>query len=96
MPPSISSSPSAAPTNMVAEDTAYILKYAGEVRTVIRHPFQLERNGEFLDMGGRTQYELCEVDEIEGRKVGFPNRMNFWLNGRCERTRGGNPTVRAM
>ncbi|KAL7553976.1 hypothetical protein ACHAWF_017328 [Thalassiosira exigua] len=91
--PSASLAPSGAPTNLVQEDVGYLVKYAGEVRTVVRTPFQVDATGEVLAMDGTTEYELCAADEVEGSKVAFPNRMSFVINGRCQPIRGGNPTV---
>jgi hypothetical protein len=51
------------------EHIAYIVRYAGEVRTVINYPFQVDKTGEVLAMDGSRDYELCEVDEVEGRKA---------------------------
>jgi hypothetical protein len=67
--PSSSVAPSAAPTNLEEEHIAYIVRYAGEVRTVINYPFQVDKTGEVLAMDGSRDYELCEVDEVEGRKA---------------------------
>ena len=44
----------------------------------------MDKTGELLPMDGSKEYQLCGVvDEVEGRKVEFPNRMNFFLGGRC-------------
>ena len=67
--PSTSTAPSSAPTNLEEEDIAYIVSYAGEVRTVIKYPFQIDSTGEVLDMNGTDEFQLCEVDEVEGRKA---------------------------
>ena len=85
--PSFSMAPSSSPTNTVAENAAYVVKYAGEVRTIVRHPFQVDNTGEILPMDGSEEYQLCEVDEVEGRKIEYPNRMNFFLNGRCQQSK---------
>lgn len=85
--------PSSSPTNLIHEDIAYIVRYAGEVRTIIRHPFQIDETGEVLPMNGSVSYQLCEVDEVEGRLAEYPNRMNFKIGNRCLKIRGGNPTV---
>ena len=34
-------------------------------------------------MDGSTEYELCQVDEVEGKWGVFPNRMNFIVDGKC-------------
>ncbi|KAL7554934.1 hypothetical protein ACHAWF_018496 [Thalassiosira exigua] len=91
--PSMSLAPSSAPSNLIQQHIAYIVKYAGEVRTIVRAPFQMDNTGEVLAMDGSREYQLCEVDEVEGLKAEFPNRMNFFINGRCSPIRGGNPTV---
>jgi hypothetical protein len=44
------------------------VKYAGEVRTVINYPFQIDSTGEVLASDGIAEYQLCDVDEVEGRK----------------------------
>ena len=44
-------------------------------------------------MDGSVDYELCEVDEVEGRLSEYPNRMNLVWNDRCVKIRHGNPTV---
>jgi hypothetical protein len=67
--PSMSVAPSASPTNLEKEHVAYIVRYAGEIRTVIKYPFQIDNDGTILPMDGTEEYELCEVDEVEGRKA---------------------------
>lgn len=67
--PSMSLAPSLSPTNLEQEHIAYIVRYAGEIRTVIKYPFQLDSDGTILPMDGSMDYELCEVDEVEGRKA---------------------------
>ena len=67
--PSQSLSPSQSPTNLYEELIGYVVRYAGEVRTVIRQPFQVDQTGEVLAMDGSTEYHLCELDEVEGRKA---------------------------
>ena len=74
--PSMSSAPSLSPTNLEQENIAYILRYAGEIRSVIKYPFQLDSDGTVLPMDGSMKYELCEVDEVEGRKAEV-SRSNF-------------------
>lgn len=72
--PSLSLVPSHSPTNLYEEQIGYVVRFAGEVRTVIRQPFQVDNTGEILAMNGTAdapvEYELCEVDEVEGRKSG--------------------------
>ena len=92
--PSISTSPSSSPTNMIDEDVAYIVRYAGEIRTIVRHPFQVDLTGEILPMDGSRGYNLCDADEVEGRLAEFPNRLSIMYQNNCVRLRGGNPTVR--
>jgi hypothetical protein len=70
--PSTSFAPSSHPTNLEEEQIAYIVSYAGKVRTVIKYPFQIDSTGEVLAMNGTQEYQLCEVDEVdevEGRKA---------------------------
>ena len=66
--PSVSFAPSSSPTNLGEDNVAYVVKYAGEVRTVINYPFQIDSTGEVLAMDGNVEYQLCDVDEVEGRK----------------------------
>jgi hypothetical protein len=66
--PSVSFSPSSSPTNLEEDNVAYVVKYAGEVRTVINYPFQIDSTGEVLAMEVNKEYQLCDVDEVEGRK----------------------------
>ena len=74
--PSTSYLPSSSPTTLVEEHTAYIVSYAGEVRTVINYPFQVDATGEILSMNGTREYQLCDVDEVEGRVAEVSN-VNF-------------------
>ena len=67
--PSTSYAPSSTPTNLEEEHIAYVVSYAGQVRTVIKYPFQIDATGEVLAMNGTKEYQLCEVDEVEGRKA---------------------------
>lgn len=55
---------SASPTNLIQEHTAYIVRYAGEIRTLLRYPFQIDKTGEVLSMQPGAEYQLCEVDEV--------------------------------
>ena len=66
--PSRSLVPSGSPTNLYEEEVGYVVRYAGEVRIVIRQLFQIDRTGEVLPSNGTEEYELCLVDEVEGRK----------------------------
>lgn len=93
MAPSVSMSPSSSPTNLVNPDVAYVVRYAGEVRTIVRHPFQVDLTGEILPMDGSRGYNLCDADEVEGRESEFPNRLSIMYQQNCVRLRGGNPTV---
>ena len=88
-PPSTSASPSLAPSNLFQENTGYVIKYAGQVRTVIREPFQIDNTAELLPMDGTVSYRLCMLDEVEGDKAEFPNRMNFLINDKVH-TRDNN------
>ena len=72
--PSESFAPSSSPSNMIQDNVGYVIKYAGEVRTVVQAPFQIDGTGEVLPMDGSQTYKLCEVDEVEGSKAPFPNR----------------------
>ena len=67
--PSTGYAPSSTPTTLVEENTACIVRYAGEVRAVINYPFQIDSTGEVLPMNGSQEYQLCDVDEVEGRKA---------------------------
>ena len=73
-------------------ESAYVLRFAGQVRTVVRKPFELVRNGEELPMDDAS-YKLCLVDEIEGSARDYPDRLAFLINDVCELVRGGNPTI---
>ena len=96
MAPSISTSPSSSPTNLFDDNVAYIVRYAGEIRTIMRHPFQVDLTGEILPMDGSRKYNLCDADEVEGRVAEFPNRLSVMYQKNCVRLRGGNPTVSAF
>jgi hypothetical protein len=90
MAPSMSMMPSTSPTNLVQEHIAYVVRYAGEVRTVINYPFQVDITGEVLPMNGSKAYELCKADEVEGRKVQSPNGLGFLIGNVCKSIRHGN------
>ena len=75
--PSASLAPSSSPTNLFVQHVGYVVRYAGEVRTVIRYPFQIDTTGEVLNMNGRREYELCEVDEVEWTKAEVSSRESF-------------------
>jgi len=77
--PTITQAPSIAPSSLVKDKVSYLIRYAGEVRTVVNTPFQIENTGEALPMDGTVSYRLCMVDEVEGSKGEF-NRMNFWID----------------
>src|SRR5210317_1754517 len=64
----------------------YVIRYAGEIRTMTTYPLQLD-TGELLVMDGVRQYELCQVDEVEGKYGIYPNRMNFVVGGKCRAIR---------
>ena len=82
--PTVTTVPSLQPSNMVAPDyIRYIVRYAGDIRTMINYPFQVDGTGEILPMDGSKQYQLCEIDEVEGKYGIFPNRMGFLIGGRC-------------
>ena len=82
--PTISPAPSLQPSNLAAPpNMAYIVRYAGDIRTVINYPFQVDNTGEVLPMDGSKEYQLCEVDEVEGQYGIFPNRMSFLIGGKC-------------
>lgn len=65
--PSASMLPSSSPTNLIQQHVGYRVSYAGELRTVIRYPFQIDKTGEILSMAEAASYQLCEVDEVEGK-----------------------------
>ena len=86
--PSTTTVPSLQPSNLKVPDyIRYIVSYAGDVRTMIDYPFQVDKTGEILPMDGSKQYQLCEVDEVEGKYGLFPNRMGFFIGGRCQSIR---------
>lgn len=93
VPPSMSMVPSTSPTTLNIEDVAYVISYAGDVRTVVYHPFQIDDTGEVLPMDGSVKYVLCEVEEVEGSLSESPKGMGFVVDDLCTRIRGGNPTV---
>jgi hypothetical protein len=83
--PTTTTVPSMQPSNMVAPPgVKYIVRYAGDIRTVINYPFQVDKTGQLLPMDGSRQYQLCEVDEVEGKYGVFPNRMGFIIGGKCQ------------
>lgn len=92
--PSTSMVPSSSPTRLFQEHIGYVIRYAGEIRTVIRYPFQNHNTGEIYKMDGSREFELCDIDEVEGMKADYENKMNFWIGKRCVPIRNGNPTVR--
>lgn len=95
VPPSISMVPSSTPTNLIQTSVGYVVRYAGEIRTVIQYPFQVDKTGEILPMDGSRSYKLCgQIDEVEGMLSEFPNRMHFWYQQKCVAIRHGNPSVR--
>jgi hypothetical protein len=85
--PTVTNVPSYQPSTMKRDNVAYIVRYAGDFRTVINYPFQIDSTGEMLPMDGSTEYQLCEVDEVEGKYGIFPNRMSFLIGGNCVRIR---------
>eukprot|EP00804_Cyclotella_cryptica_P005395 CCRYP_017085-RA/>CCRYP_017085-RA protein AED:0.06 eAED:0.06 QI:162/1/1/1/1/0.96/28/3961/2317 len=93
VPPSVSLVPSSAPTTLNIQDVAYIVRYAGLIRTVLKRPFQIDETGEVLPMDGSVEYVLCEVEEVEGRLSESPKGLSFVIDDQCTRIRGGNPTV---
>jgi hypothetical protein len=93
VPPSMSLVPSSSPTTLTVEDVAYIVSYAGSVRTVLKSPFQIDATGEVLPMDGSVEYELCQVDEVEGSLSDSPKGLGFIVDNNCEAIRGGNPSV---
>ncbi len=72
--------------------SGYALRFAGEVRTVVRKPFELVSDGKELSMNN-VSYQLCLVDEIEGSARDYPDRLGLLIKGVCEPVRGGNPTI---
>ena len=96
VPPSLSLVPSYAPTTLHVEDVAYIVRYAGLVRTVMKHPFQIDSTGEVLPMDGSVEYSLCDVEETEGSLSNLTKGLGFIVDGRCTNIRGGNPSVSAL
>jgi hypothetical protein len=96
IPPSMSLVPSYSPTTLNLEGVAYIVRYAGLVRTVLKRPFQIAETGEVLPMDGSVEYVLCEVEEIEGSLSESHKGLGFLVDDECTRIRGGNPTVRLL
>ena len=78
--PTMTQAPSVSPSSLFKDKVAYVLRYAGEIRTVVYSPFQIENTGEILPMDGTVSYRLCMVDEVEGSKAEFQNRMNFLID----------------
>jgi len=93
VPPSVSLVPSFAPSTLNVQDVAYIVRYAGLIRTVLKRPFQIDETGEVLPMDGSVEYVLCEVEEVEGRLSESSKGLSFVIDDKCTRIRGGNPTV---
>ena len=93
VPPSLSLVPSGAPSTLYVEDVAYIVRYAGHIRTVLKKPFQIQETGEALPMDGSVEYVLCEVEEVEGSLSESWKGLSFVIDGQCTRILGGNPTV---
>ena len=92
--PSVSLAPSTTPTSLAAPDVGYVVRYAGEVRTVIRTPFQVEATGEVLPMDGSEEYHLCDLDEVVGTLGEYPmNKLSFVIGGKCTPIKKGNPMV---
>jgi hypothetical protein len=96
VPPSMSLVPSFAPTTLDVEDVAFIVRYAGSIRTVVKRPFQIDETGEVLPMDGSVEYVLCEVEEIEGASSENWKGLGFVVDEKCARIRGGNPTVSSL
>lgn len=76
----------------LSNQDAYLLRFGGHVRTVLRQPFELLSNGRALLMD-RASYKLCLVDEIEGSAREYPDRLGLLINDVCELVVGGNPTI---
>lgn len=93
MSPTLSLVPSSTPTSLRDEDVAYIVRYAGSIRTIVKYPFQIDSTGEVLSMDGSVDYVLCDVEEIEGSLSESPKGLGFIVDGDCTSIRGGNPTV---
>ena len=96
VPPSLSYVPSYSPTTLMVEDVAYIVRYAGQIRTVVKLPFRIESTGEVLPMDGSVEYVLCDVEEVEGSLSELPKGLGFIVDGKCESIKGGNPTVSTL
>ena len=69
--PTTSMSPSMAPSTLHDDNVGYIVRYAGEIRTIVRWPFQIDKTGEVLPMDGTRKYRLCSVNEMEGPEMRF-------------------------
>ena len=86
--PTVTTIPSLSPSILQTSNIGYVLRYAGEVRTVVRSPFQVDKTGERLPMD--RNYRLCGgTDEIIG------GRLNVRYKEKCVAIRGGNPEVRS-
>ena len=74
--------------------TAYVLSYAGEVRTVISYKLVLdEDNTVELDMTGATSYTICWASDIVGGIRDYPDAFRLVVNNQCKDIKGGNPEV---
>ena len=74
--------------------TAYVLSYAGEVRTVISYKLVLdEDNSVELDMTGATSYRICWAPDIVGGIRNYPDAFRLVVNNECKDIKGGNPEV---
>eukprot|EP00957_Ditylum_brightwellii_P171413 13049513-Ditylum_brightwellii.AAC.1 len=56
-------------------DTGYLLKYVGELRTVLTQPLRLLSNSSYILEDGN--YTLCKVDEIEGSARTYADRFQL-------------------
>lgn len=84
MSPTTSVSPSMAPSTLHDDNVGYIVRYAGEIRTIVRWPFQIDKTGEVLPMDGTRKYRLCgSVNEMQGSEMRFLVEAKVSLDRRC-------------
>ena len=74
--------------------TAYVLSYAGEIRTVIYDKLVLDEDPSVeLDMTGGTPYTICWAADVVGGIREYPDTIRLVVNNRCKNIKGGNPEV---
>ena len=74
--------------------TAYVLLYAGEVRTVIYDKLVLDEDPSIeLDMTGGTSYTICWAADVVGGIREYPDAFRLVVDNICKDIKGGNPEV---